>query len=734
MMYLCPQSIVPLYPDRLIFLVLEAGIDVDITTLTLIGARGFIIAIVGSVLPIVIGMVISFALQYDVRTSIAAGAAFGPTSLGICVNILKQGKLVNTPVGQLIISAAVIDDMIALIILSQLEVLDPSAEVSVAKLVIPIASALLFLGLGGYIAITWAPPIFETLIFSRISDKSRPTAELIVMFSLLLALMPATYYSRASFLMGAFIAGLSFCRSHSLHNAFVRQFKRVLQWLLRIFFAASIGFQVPVRTFGNGRVIWQGLVFTLALSGKIAVGFMVPNFNKSPRFTDVHLRDCLITGFSMAAEGEFAFVIAVFAVDSGIITTELYASIVLAVLLSTIFPPFLLRYTISYYARMAEKMVVKAAEEQFDTDSASGDKEAQLREGIKNETTVFLCIQTQSDSSWGLLPKLMATMQRLGVEVIDHRSWHPRGIDTTLVNEVFVRDTIKAKEDGGAQTLDDRMNEISSQLENTINQPLAQVKVSRWFPGVLEEIKEEIEEHTSNRRTESHVKVTQAILAEAENELEKTRLMQTNATREKSVGEILAETQAALGNVDGPQAALEAGLASTGPTFHHDQSAPAAAFGGRQVAQRRPSRRVRQKMRSTPVVGGGLFEDPKTAEHRPAPSMRALAAQADNNASPRHHRSSIRDSIAHLAIPEPAGEVAEVVVNGEVFQVRLTPATISRIRSGYSGEIVGDNDIKVSQADVPVEYRLSGFVRNAATLGTVTEDLEMSESNYSENE
>ena len=86
--------------------------------------------------------------------------------------------------------------------------------------------------------------------------------------------MPATFYARASYLMGAFLAGLTFCSSDGLHHIFVRQFKRVLQWLMRIFFAASIGFQVPIKDFGDPTVIWQGLVFTLALIGKIVVGFM----------------------------------------------------------------------------------------------------------------------------------------------------------------------------------------------------------------------------------------------------------------------------------------------------------------------------------------------------------------------------------------------------------------------------------------------------------------------------
>ena len=100
------------------------------------------------------------------------------------------------------------------------------------------------------------------------------------MFALLLGLMPATHYCKASFLMGAFLAGLTFCRSHDLHHLFGTQFKRVLQWLMRIFFSASIGFQVPIKDFGNGTVIWQGLLFTVALLGKIAVGFLVPNFHQ----------------------------------------------------------------------------------------------------------------------------------------------------------------------------------------------------------------------------------------------------------------------------------------------------------------------------------------------------------------------------------------------------------------------------------------------------------------------
>ena len=88
-----PVSFVMLGEIGLILLVLEAGIDIDLTTLKLIGSRGLLIAIVGSILPIAIAIAIAFAIGTDTAGAIAAGASFGPTSLGIAMNILRAGKV-----------------------------------------------------------------------------------------------------------------------------------------------------------------------------------------------------------------------------------------------------------------------------------------------------------------------------------------------------------------------------------------------------------------------------------------------------------------------------------------------------------------------------------------------------------------------------------------------------------------------------------------------------------------
>jgi Kef-type K+ transport system membrane component KefB len=341
-----PEAWLLLGQIGLILLVLEAGIDIDLETLRLTGVRGLVIAVVGSILPIAIGILLAMAINGtgDMKSVIATGATFGSSSLGIALNTLKTAGILNSPVGQLIISAAVLDDMIALIVLSLLDSL--KGDVEIISLIVPIVSAISFLVIGGGIALFVIPPLNKNYVIPHFEVEHHGMVKLALMFGLLLITMPATYYGKASYLMGAFLSGLAFCSSIELRDIFTCQFKRILQWLMRIFFAASIGFQVPITDFANGTVFWQGLVFTLALTGKLAVGFLVPNFTKSPDFKGAHLRDILITGCTMAAEGEFAFVIAVFSVDSGLISEDLYASVVLAVLISAIVPPFGLRYVL----------------------------------------------------------------------------------------------------------------------------------------------------------------------------------------------------------------------------------------------------------------------------------------------------------------------------------------------------------------------------------------------------
>jgi hypothetical protein len=481
---------------------------------------------------------------------------------------------------------------------------------------------------------------------------------------------------------------------------------------MRIFFAASIGFQVPIKDFGSGIVIGYGLLFTIALTGKLAVGFLVPNFNNTDKFRGLHLRDCLVTGFSMAAEGEFAFVIAVFAKDQNLISADLYASIVLAVLISTIIPPFALRFTISHYNKMAEKMVQNAEEMERARASVTGEglspeeQEKLLRENIKANKVVFLCIQIQCASTWGLIPKIISTLTALKVEIIDNRSWHPRGVDSTLMTEIFVQDDcfLRMTEDaeGQAKSVEDRIAEVNEAMTKAIRQPGAKVKVTRWFPGVLQSIVEEVKSQSevSKKITVggNRGSVRDILAKEATKTLENKRNTQIAATKEKSLNEIKAEM----------------GIPIDSPAEAPEPSTATGEAGGAAAPPATTRRRVRQKMRSTPVVGGSLFDDPKPS----APEKPKEKTAGGGGAPVRHTFSS-----------GLGGQTAELVVGGEVFKIRVMPETVHRIRAGYSGELLDDASVRLSQEDVPIEHRLQGFIRTTANLQTISEDVSETASN-----
>ena len=81
--------------------------------------------------------------------------------------------------------------------------------------------------------------------------------------------MAALQAGGASPLLGAFLAGLSFCSIRSVEQVWKAQVKRVQVWLVRIFFACTVAFDVPVRRFGSAVVWRRAIVFYLATWGKL---------------------------------------------------------------------------------------------------------------------------------------------------------------------------------------------------------------------------------------------------------------------------------------------------------------------------------------------------------------------------------------------------------------------------------------------------------------------------------
>ncbi len=297
------------------------------------------------------------------------------------------------------------------------------------------------------------------------------------------------------------------------------------------------------------------------------------------------------------------------------------------------------------------------------------------------------------------------------------------------MTEIFVEDDyfLSASEEDSL-TIDERIAQVSEAMTKAIRQPVslhltnipyfiytetnlafathipllkgATVKVTRWFPGVLKKIVEEVKSETRSSVTADMLgtRVKDMLAKEATTQLETKQNLQITATQAKTLDTIKAEMGIPL---DSPDAVPEEKTV----TF---ESLQATAQAPPPTTTRR---RVRQKMRSTPVVGGSLFDDTPPAPKKP---------QADATGGGERQA----DPFSAMS----GGQMAELVVGGEIFHIRVMPETIHRIRSGYSGEVLDDASVRFSQKDVPIEHRLQGLVRHGG-LETITEDMSDTASN-----
>ena len=84
---------------------------------------------------------------------------------------------------------------------------------------------------------------------------------MLLLFVSAIGLMAATHYSKSHYLLGVFLAGFLFCTVEGIQDIWRDQIKRLMQWLVRLFFAATIGFDVPLKDIFRSKVCWTRSLF-----------------------------------------------------------------------------------------------------------------------------------------------------------------------------------------------------------------------------------------------------------------------------------------------------------------------------------------------------------------------------------------------------------------------------------------------------------------------------------------
>jgi Kef-type K+ transport system membrane component KefB len=314
-----------------ILLLFTIGLETDLKRLLSVGGAAFTVAVVGVVLPFASGYVVARALGLELLPAIVSGAALTATSVGITARVFSDlGKLKSVE-GQIVLGAAVIDDVIGLIILAVVSDLVAGTTPSVGGVLRTTAIAFGFLAAAIVLGRFLVPPVFNLLARS---GKENTLASMALVLAFLLAVLASEIGSAV--IVGAFAAGLVLAPTEQA-QAIERGVIRLANLFVPIFFVA-VGAAVDVRTFGSRDIVLVGLALTVvAILGKFAAGF-APVWIRANK---------TLIGVGMIPRGEVGLIFAQMGLTAGVLTAGTYSALMLMVLVTTFMAPPLLRQLLS---------------------------------------------------------------------------------------------------------------------------------------------------------------------------------------------------------------------------------------------------------------------------------------------------------------------------------------------------------------------------------------------------
>ena len=317
-----------------IILLFEIGLESDLKELIRVGPQAAVVAIIGVVVPFALGTTGLIAL-FNIATvpAVFAGAALTATSIGITAKVLAEIQKLSSKEGQIIIGAAVLDDVLGIIVLAVVASLAKTGEIEIANVAILIVSAAVFL-VGAIFIGRLLSPLFVGLV-----DKMETRGELIIsslIFAFVLSYIAATIQLEA--ILGAFAAGLILAETPK-HKELEEQIIPIADMLVPVFFVTvgartDVGVLNPLDPANREGLIIASFLVIVAIIGKVVTGFAVfgqPGINR------------LAIGVGMVPRGEVGLVFAGVGSASGALSESLEAAIIVMVILTTFVAPPLLR-------------------------------------------------------------------------------------------------------------------------------------------------------------------------------------------------------------------------------------------------------------------------------------------------------------------------------------------------------------------------------------------------------
>jgi Kef-type K+ transport system membrane component KefB len=317
-----------------IILLFEIGLESDLKELIRVGPQAAIVAVVGVVVPFAAGTA-GLMTIFGVAPipAIFAGAALTATSIGITAKVLAELQKLSSTEGQIIIGAAVLDDVLGIIVLAVVASLAKTGEIEIANVLYLVVGAAVFLVGSIYIGRLLSP------YFVAVVNQLRTRGQVLIsslIFAFLLAYIAAAIQLEA--ILGAFAAGLILAET-SKHKELEEQISPIADMLVPIFFITvgartDISVLNPLDPHNRPGLIIAAFLVVVAIVGKLVTGLVIfgqPGINR------------LAVGIGMVPRGEVGLVFAGVGAASGVLSESLDAAIIVMVIFTTFLAPPLLR-------------------------------------------------------------------------------------------------------------------------------------------------------------------------------------------------------------------------------------------------------------------------------------------------------------------------------------------------------------------------------------------------------
>jgi Kef-type K+ transport system membrane component KefB len=323
-----------------ILLLFEVGLETDLKQMFQVGGSASAVAVVGVTVPFVLGYLFWLYAPHAASTSnadqhsiaILVGAVLTATSVGITARVLSDLGSLQTIEARIILGAAVIDDVLGLVILGAVSRLNGDGSVSTLGLVRLLAQGVGFLVLAVILGGMIVPRLFS--LIDRLKVRG---AVVTLAIALTFALAAAAELAGSALIIGAFAAGLVMRNSDQLHTV-VNEGRPVAGLLAPIFFV-TVGAGANIRLLdprvpGAVPILSLAVALTvIAVAGKVVAGWAAPwqPFRR------------LAVGVGMVPRGEVGLIFADMGRRTGLLDAASFSAILIVVMATTFIAPLWLK-------------------------------------------------------------------------------------------------------------------------------------------------------------------------------------------------------------------------------------------------------------------------------------------------------------------------------------------------------------------------------------------------------